>query len=113
VFIRLKKESELRVLVGPEAPCYTLPHFARYEEVSTMKGLYILIAILAISLLPLGAHAEQWLIVKDKAGKCTIMKTKPGTPTIVSGPYASKDEARKAIKSGECKASEKDAEEKK
>ena len=51
--------------------------------------------------------AEQWLVVKDKAGVCKIMKTKPGTPTIVSGPYASKEEARKALKDPDCKEIEK------
>jgi|GEM_PF-5052891 len=78
-----------------------------------MRGFFVLIAVMAIAALPLGAHAEQWLVVKDKDGKCSVMKTKPGAPTIVSGPYSSKDEARKAIKSGDCKTVEKKTDEKK
>lgn len=68
-----------------------------------MRKLLVLAAVLAFAALPLAAQAEQWLIVKDKEGKCSIYKTKAGTPTIVSGPYSSKDEARKAIKSADCK----------
>lgn len=68
-----------------------------------MRNLLILAAALTIAALPVGVQAEQWLIVKDKEGKCSIYKTKAGTPTIVSGPYKSKDEARRAIKSSDCK----------
>lgn len=78
-----------------------------------MRGFFAFVVAMLIAALPLGAHAEQWLIVKDKDGKCAVMKTKPGTPVIVSGPYATKDEARKAVKAGDCKPVEKKAEDKK
>jgi len=51
--------------------------------------------------------AEQWFVIKDKAGVCDIWKTKAGTPAIISGPYTNKDDARKALKAADCKAPEK------
>jgi uncharacterized protein YegP (UPF0339 family) len=78
-----------------------------------MLRLLLLVLILTFAALPTAAQAEQWLIVKDKDGKCSIWKTKQGTPTIVSGPYLSKDDARKAIESGDCKKAEKKADQKK
>lgn len=56
--------------------------------------------------------AEQWLLVKDKAGVCKIMKTKRGTPTIIGGPYSSEEDARKAMKAADCKEIEKKSGEK-
>jgi hypothetical protein len=78
-----------------------------------MRRLLVLAAVLTFAALPTVVQAEQWLIVKDRDGKCSIWKTKPGTPTIVSGPYLSKDEARKAIESGECRKADKKTDEKK
>ncbi len=43
------------------------------------------------------ASAQQWLVVRDKVGKCEIMKTKPET-LILAGPFSSKGEAEKALK---------------
>jgi hypothetical protein len=43
------------------------------------------------------ASAQQWLVVRDKAGKCEIMKTKPDT-MILAGPFMSKAQAEKALK---------------
>ncbi len=43
------------------------------------------------------ASAQQWLVVRDKTGKCEIMKTKPES-IILAGPFSSKGEAEKALK---------------
>ena len=78
-----------------------------------MGRILIFAALLTFLALPMAAQAEQWLLVKDREGKCSIWKTKHGTPIILSGPYATKDEARKALEAGECKKGEKKPEEKK
>jgi len=59
-------------------------------------GLFALAFVFSLTATPLFA-SEQWLVVKDKAGACKIMKTKKGTPTIVGGPYSDKEAAQRAL----------------
>ena len=80
-----------------------------------VKKMYRL-AILAILLILWPASsvvlAEQWFVIKDKAGVCDIWKTKAGTPAIISGPYTNKDDARKAMKAADCKEIKKNSDDK-
>jgi hypothetical protein len=57
----------------------------------------ILSIIIAGCFVSTPAFAQQWLLVKDKSGKCEIMRTKPEI-TIIEGPFRSKAEAEKALK---------------
>jgi hypothetical protein len=81
-------------------------------EVNKMYRL----AVLTIALILWPASnlvlAEQWFVIKDKAGVCDVWKTKAGTPTIIGGPYSTKDDARKALKAADCKEIKKKSEDK-
>ena len=56
--------------------------------------------------------AEQWFVVKDKAGVCAIWEAKAGTPAIIGGPYSNKDDVRKAMKAADCKEIKKKSDDK-
>jgi hypothetical protein len=68
-----------------------------------MYRLAILIIVLLLWPASSLVLAEQWFVVKNKAGVCSIWKTKAGTPVIIGGPYSNKDDARKALKVADCK----------
>jgi hypothetical protein len=40
--------------------------------------------------------ADQWVVIKDSAGKCSVRQTKGKTPKTIAGPFATKAEAEKA-----------------
>ncbi len=61
-----------------------------------MTKIFISILMLVFGFVG-SASAQQWLVLRDKAGKCEIMKTKPET-LILAGPFSSKGEAEKALK---------------
>jgi hypothetical protein len=67
------------------------------EAVMKKLGLCILVFAFLLSTTCVFAE-EQWLLVKDKAGVCKIMKTKPDQPPIIGGPYTSKEAALQALK---------------
>lgn len=62
-----------------------------------MKKIAVMAFILIFAFGTSVALAQQWLIVKDKKGVCKINKTKAGSPTIIGGPYATKEAAEKAL----------------
>jgi hypothetical protein len=61
-----------------------------------MKKIFVSVMLLIFGFTGT-AFAQQWLVVRDKAGKCEIMKTKPDS-LILAGPFNSKVEAEKALK---------------
>jgi hypothetical protein len=63
-----------------------------------MKKLGLCILVLAFLLsTTLVLAGDQWLLVKDKAGTCKVIKTKPDQPTIIGGPYPTKEAAAQAM----------------
>lgn len=62
-----------------------------------MKKFAVFALILVFAFGTTVAYAQQWLIVKDKKGVCKINKTKAGSPTIIGGPYSTKEAAQKAL----------------
>jgi len=85
-----------------------------YNSPGVSKMYRLAIPIMVLILWPASSLvlAEQWFVIKDKAGVCDIWKTKGGTPTIISGPYSNKDDARKALKAADCKEIKKKSDDK-
>lgn len=57
-------------------------------------------------------YADQHLVVKDKSGKCKLQVFKAEKGTIIAGPFASKEEAARAL-SEKCPEADKKPAEKK
>lgn len=78
-----------------------------------MKKCAVMVLILVFAFGSTVALAQQWLVVKDNKGVCKINKTKAGSPTIVGGPYPTKEAAEKALKETCPEAAQKPADKKK
>jgi hypothetical protein len=72
-----------------------------------LKRITVLIVAVMFALVSLPAMAgpPQWGVIKDKKGKCKVIQIVtfqsekgPLTPKTVAGPFATKDEAYKAMK---------------
>ena len=58
----------------------------------------IVVALVAFALATV-AVAQEFYVVKDKAGKTSVVDKKPAdAASIVKGPFKTKDEAEKALK---------------
>lgn len=62
--------------------------------------MFALVSTLAL------AQAKQWYVIKDKRGVCSVHQLKAKTEKTIAGPFATKDEAKKA-KDKECPKKEK------
>jgi hypothetical protein len=65
------------------------------RRLAAMKHVILVLILLFCGVCT--ASAQQWMVVKDKAGKCEIMRTRPEV-MILAGPFMSKVEAEKALK---------------
>jgi len=64
--------------------------------------LAVAAAFLMVSLAAAYAAEKQWVVIKDSTGKCSVKQTSKGkTPKTIAGPFATKEEAKKA-KDKEC-----------
>lgn len=61
----------------------------------------LLVAIFCLTTPLALAAGDSWVVIKDKSGVCKVIKAKEKTPATIAGPFASKDEAKKA-KEREC-----------
>jgi hypothetical protein len=62
------------------------------------KKAAILLCALVFSLVSVFAVAaeKQWYVSKDKTGKCSVRQLKDKTASVIAGPFASKEAAKKA-----------------
>lgn len=70
---------------------------------SVLKKAAILVIALMFALVSTFAlaQAKQWYVQKDKRGVCSVHQLKAKTDKTIAGPFATKDEAKKA-KDKEC-----------
>jgi hypothetical protein len=59
--------------------------------------VFMIVAMFALSSLPVFA-AEQWGVIKNKNGICSVRKITKKTEKTIAGPFATKAEALKAKK---------------
>jgi len=60
-------------------------------------AIFVIGLFFVLSSIP-GMAAEQWVVIKDSQGKCSVRKAKGTTPKTIAGPFATKAEAEKAKK---------------
>jgi hypothetical protein len=64
-----------------------------------LKRIVVLAMGLVFLLSPLAVFAaDQWAVIKDSKGICSVRKVKAKTAKTIAGPFASKAEAEKAKK---------------
>lgn len=69
----------------------------------TLRRMVVVLAVLAFGLATVAVAAD-FYVVKDAAGKMTVVDKKPADEkSIVKGPFKTKDEADKALKAAEPK----------
>jgi hypothetical protein len=63
-----------------------------------LKKLMILIvaAFFLLTITPMTFAADQWAVIQDTSGKCSVRSVKGKTPKTIAGPFATKAEAEKA-----------------
>ncbi len=57
--------------------------------------VFAIAALFWLTLVPF-ASAEEWAVIKDSSGKCSVRSVKKATPKTIAGPFKSKAEAEKA-----------------
>jgi hypothetical protein len=77
-----------------------------------MKRVVVLAVAACFCLSTSLAIADQYLVVKDKSGKCKLEVFKAKKGTILAGPFASKEEGAKALLEKCPEAAKKSAEKK-
>ncbi len=78
-----------------------------------MKRVLVLAVAVCFCLSTSLVIADQYLVVKDKSGKCKLEVFKADKGTILAGPFASKEEGTKALHEKCPKAAQKKPAEKK
>ena len=63
-----------------------------------MRKAILLVVTLCFCLGTTVVFADQYLVVKDRAGTCKIQVFKADKGAIIAGPYTSKKEAAKALR---------------
>jgi hypothetical protein len=64
-----------------------------------LKRIVVLIVGIMFALASLPAMAaEQWAVIKDSKGKCSVRSVTKKTEKTIAGPFATKAEAEKAKK---------------
>jgi len=67
------------------------------ERGKPMKKVVVLAVALCFCLSTSVVFGDQWLVVKDKSGKCKVQVFKADKGTILAGPFNSKEEGAKAL----------------
>jgi hypothetical protein len=62
-----------------------------------MKKVIVLAVVLCFGLSTVGVFADQYLVVKDKSGKCKLEVFKADKGSIIAGPFESKEEGAKVL----------------
>ncbi len=62
-----------------------------------MKSVMVLAVVVCSCLSTSLVFADQYLVVKDKSGKCKLEVFKADKGTILAGPFDSKEEGAKAL----------------
>jgi hypothetical protein len=64
-----------------------------------LKRIVVLIVglMFALTSLPVMA-ADQWAVIKDSKGRCSVKSVTKTTPKTIAGPFSTKAEAEKAKK---------------
>jgi hypothetical protein len=81
-----------REFSGSQYPSISLP-----EGGQTMKQLVALAVAVCLCLSTSMVIADQYLVVKDKNGKCKVEIFRADKGKIIAGPFDSKEEVTKAL----------------
>jgi hypothetical protein len=111
-FADAKNTSTLLSLYAIQSIGYVVNENGSTKGAIAMKKVVVLALVLCFGLSTVGVFADQYLIVKDKSGKCKLEVFKADKGSIIAGPFDSKEEGVKALHEKCPEAAKKPAEKK-